>query len=234
MMRRQPPTTRSVAPKMNATTYEMRTEGWEPYDGQADQGQLPRRPRRQFFNKRTAALAAVLTCAAGFYAGVRVEKGQLSSSGTSLTFPTAATGGATAGRGTGGSGAAGARAAGGLANLFGGGGPGAGGGGGAGATFGTISSVSGKSLLVTEAGGNVVKVTLSSSTAITKSLGVKRSSLHPGDTVVIRGLQGSHRGVVATSVSDSGSSASGAGGGTRSGASSSALSSLFSSNGSGG
>jgi hypothetical protein len=118
--------------------------------------------------------------------------------------------------------------------LFGGGGPGASGAGGAGATFGTISSVSGKSLLVTETGGNVVKVTLSSSTAVTKSLGVKRSSLHPGDAVVIRGLQGSHGGMVATSVSDSGSGGAGAGGGTRSGAASSALSSLFSSNGSGG
>ena len=228
---------------MNATTYDTRADGWEPYDGQGDEGQLPRRPRRHYFNKRTAALAALLTCAAGFYAGVRVEKGQLSSSGSSLTFPTAATGGATSGatgaRGTGATGsssgakgATGVRGAGGLASLFGGGAPGAGGAGGAGATFGTISSVTGKSLLVTEAGGNVVKVTLSSSTAITKSLGVKRSSLHPGDTVVIRGLPGSHGGMVATTVSDSGSS--GAGGGARSGAASSALSSLFSSNGSGG
>lgn len=226
-MRRQPPTTRSATPKMNATTYDTRADGWEPYDGQGDEGQLPRRPRRQFFNKRTAGLAAVLTCAAGFYAGVRVEKGQLSSSSTSLTFPTTAAGGA--------KGATGGRSAGGLASLFGGGGgPGSGGAGGAGATFGTISSVSGKSLLVSEAGGNVIKVTLSSSTAITKSLGVKRSSLHPGDTVVIRGLQGSHGGMVATSVSDSGSSGTGAGGGTRSGAASSALSSLFSANGSGG
>ena len=105
--------------------------------------------------------------------------------------------------------------------------------------FGTISGVKGNTLYVTGATGNVTKVKLSSATKITKSLGVKRSSLHPGDTVVIRGLKNSKGSLVAASVSDSGASAGGfgaaGGGGSSSGGStgsaSSAVGSLFSSGG---
>ena len=84
--------------------------------------------------------------------------------------------------------------------------------------------------------GNVVKVQLSSSTKISKSLGVKRSALHPGDSVVIRGLTNSKGTMVATSVSDSGASAAGTGSArsSSSASGSSAVSSLFSSGGSGG
>jgi len=45
---------------MNTVTYDQRDEGWEPYDEQQDAERLPRRPRRQLFNKRSAALAAVI------------------------------------------------------------------------------------------------------------------------------------------------------------------------------
>ncbi|MGO9885358.1 MAG: DUF5666 domain-containing protein [Solirubrobacteraceae bacterium] len=223
---------------MDATTYDRRDEGWEPYDAPQDEQPLPRRPRRQFFNKRSAALVAVVTCAIGFYAGVSIEKGQVSNSGT-ITLPgTTGTGGAAA---TGArSGAAGTRAGGsGLAALFGGGGFAGGAAGGSGTSFGTISGVKGNTLYVTASTGNVTKVKLSSATKITKSLGVKRSSLHPGDTVVIRGLKNSGGTVVAASVSDSGAGAGGlgaAGGGSSSssgstGSGSSAVGSLFSSGG---
>ena len=235
-------------------TYTERDEGWEAYDAQPDGAQLPRRPHRQFFNKRSAALIAVITCAAGFYAGVRVEKSKVSSSGSggsSLAAAIAAARGGASGSATGGAsgsrGAAGASgAAGGIAALFARGGPG-----GRGTSFGTISSVRGDSLYVTTATGNVVKVKLSSATRVSKSLNVKRSALHPGDTVVIRGVTNAKGTVSASSVSDSGASARGglgfgaagggdgsSGGASGAGASGagagSAVSSLFSSGGSGG
>ena len=95
-------------------------------------------------------------------------------------------------------------AGGGIRALFAGGGPGGGG-----TSFGTISSVKGNSLYVTTATGNVVEVKLSSATKVSKSLNVKRSALHPGDTVVIRGVTNSKGTVSAASVSDSGASARG-------------------------
>jgi hypothetical protein len=145
----------------------------------------PGRPRRHFFNRKSAALAAVLTCAVGFYAGIHVEKGQLASPATAAT---AATTSATAG---------------GFAGRF-GGGAGAGGGASANASIGTISSVSGDTLYLTDTSGNTVKVTLSSSTKLAKSLTVSKSSLHPGDSVVVQGVKNSKGTLVATSVSDTG------------------------------
>lgn len=230
--------TRRTPPPVRTRPYERRDGRSDAYGPALDDQPLPRRPRRNYFNKRSAALVAVITCALGFYAGVRVEKGQVGSS-SSLTLPTAATGGAS-GRGstgasrTGAAGAAGSRG-GGFAALFGGGGA-AGGAGGAGASFGTIANVKGNTLYVTDATGNVTKVNLSSATKISKSLGVKRSSLHPGDTVVIRGAKNSSGTLVAASVSDSGASGAGLGAGGGGGSSgsgsagsgSSAVSSLFS------
>jgi Domain of unknown function (DUF5666) len=249
---------------MNAVTYDRRNEDWEQSEDEQDAGRMPRRPRRQLFNKRSAALAAVVACAAGFYAGVRVEKGQLNSSsstggiasalaslrsgaagargaGAASAAGGAAAGGAAAGgaagatrsgTGAGGSGAAGAGSFGGGAGAaaFAGGGFGGGS-----ASFGTVSSVKGSSIFVTDSTGNLVKVKLSSATKITKSLGVRRSSLHPGDTVVIRGLKNSNGTLTATTVSDSGNSSTGTGSSGSSGSSGrSALSSLFSSGGAGG
>ena len=47
-------------------------------------GRLPRRARRRWLTPASAGLLAVLTAAAGFYAGVRIEKGQAASAGTAL------------------------------------------------------------------------------------------------------------------------------------------------------
>ena len=48
--------------------------------------ELPRRPRRKLLSPIPAVLLVVLLVAAGFFAGVKVEKGQ-SSSSTSSGFP---------------------------------------------------------------------------------------------------------------------------------------------------
>jgi hypothetical protein len=250
---------------MNAVTYDRRDDGWDPYDeGDTREDQMPGRPRRRYATRASAALAAVVMLAVGFYAGVRVEKSKVGSSsgsgGSALASAfaararTLAGGGAAGGRtagagaasgasgasgaaagasgaaaggsgGSGGSGAAGGRA--GL--LFGGG---AGGGGGGTPSFGTVSSVNGRTLYLSDASGNTVKVKLPSSTKISKSLSVSRHSIHPGDTVVIQGVKNSSGTLVAASVSDSGSSGrsttgSSSGSGSSSSGSGSGVGSLF-------
>jgi hypothetical protein len=71
--------------------------------------------------------------------------------------------------------------------------------------------VSGNTIYLTDTSGNTVKVTLSSSTKLTKSLGVSKSSLHPGDAIVVQGVKNSGGTIVATSVSDTGARPTGTG-----------------------
>ncbi|MGZ4251147.1 MAG: DUF5666 domain-containing protein [Solirubrobacteraceae bacterium] len=203
-----------------------REEQWDDTDEETPA--LPGRPRRQFFNRWTAALLALITCAIGFYVGIRVEKNQVSSSSTAgggFTPPTglAGSGAASSTRGTS-STAGSARSSG---SGFAGGGAGFPGGafGGANASIGTISSVNGNTIYITDASGNTVKVTLSSATKIMKSLGVSKHSLRPGDSVVIRGLKNSNGKVSATTISDSGASNTGSGASGGSGSSGSSGSS---------
>ncbi len=197
---------------MGAIPYEPdREEQWD--DEQDDGFALPTRQRRQFLNRRSAALLALVTCAAGFYAGIRVEKGQLSSSSsTTGAFTPPALGGSstrsptsTSGSRSGTSGSRSSTPSGipGGASGF----PGALGGGNA--SIGTISSVDRNTIYITDSSGNTVKVTLSSATKITKSLGVGERSLHPGDSVVISGLKKKSGVLAAASISDSGASSSG-------------------------
>jgi len=185
---------------MSTIPYETQTQDWNP---EQEQVATPGRPRRRFFNRKSAALAAAITCAAGFYAGVGVEKSQLASAATTTTASAAQAGATSQGStGTG----AGARA----------GFPGAARGG-ANASIGTVSSVNGKTIYLTDTTGNTVKVTLSSATKITKSESVSKASVRPGDAVVIQGAKSSSGTITATSVSDSGASATRSGSATTSG-----------------
>jgi hypothetical protein len=161
--------------------------------------------RRRFFTRKTAALGVVVACAAGFLAGIEIEKSQVSGTASAATVPAGNAGSAATGTG--------ARSGFGLS----GGGPGGGGG----ASFGTVSSVDGNTIYLTEASGNTVKVTLSSATKITKSQSTSKSSLHPGDALVVQGATGKNGTLAATSVSDSGARASLPGGGAGSGGSTS-------------
>jgi hypothetical protein len=211
---------------------------------------LPPRRRRRLLTPGSATAAALLTAAIGFYAGVRVEKGQLPASSS------AATGLATGGRRTGGFAA---RAAAGRSSAFAGalglfgargatGGTTGGAGAGAGAAFGTVASVTGTSVDLAEASGNTIKVTLSGATRVTKSESVSRHSIRPGDTLIVQGVPGANGSIVAASVSDSGDrtgtggtpgggvptgsgGGSAAGGGSSSGAGSSGVGALFSGGG---
>ena len=214
---------------MSAIPYEQDREE-RGDDEQDDSFALPTRQRRQFLNRRSAALLALITCAAGFYAGIRVEKGQLStSSSTTRGFTPPALGTSSSRSSTGSSGSRSS-----TTNGFPGGAggfPGAPGGGNA--SIGTVSSVDGNTIYLTDTSGNTVKVTLSSATKITKSLGVSKRSVHPGDSVVISGLKNKSGTLSATSISDSGASSSSssagssASGSSATGGGSSAVNSLF-------
>jgi hypothetical protein len=218
----------------------------EPYDDYDDDfgtdASLPGRPRRVLVNRYSAGLAAVLIGAACFYAGVRVEKSQVSSrsstgtGGTGAFAALASRFGAAAGSGSSATARSGGAAAGRFGGAAGAGGfagfAGAGAGGG---TAGTISTIDGDTLYLTESSGNTVKVKLSSATTLTKTVSVAKKSLFPGDTVSVTGATKGGT-VTATAVADSGSSSAatsstsgttGASSSSSTGSGASGLSSLF-------
>jgi hypothetical protein len=227
---------------MSTVSYDAAERDW---DTEEPAQPLPRRPRRQFFNRKSAALVALITCAAGFYAGVRVEKGQVSGSSTALRLPGAATAAArTGGSRTGAAGATGATRSGAAGAARTGGFPGFAGGAGGGfaggnASVGTVASVSGSTIVLTETSGNTVKVRLSPSTKITKNQSVSRHAVRPGDTIIVEGAPNAKGTTVAASVTDSGagstgsssSSSGGSSSGSSSGTSGGGVGSLFSSGG---
>jgi hypothetical protein len=197
-------------------------------DGDLDdefEDELPPRPRIKFLTPWTAALIALILGGVGFYVGVRVEKSKTTTASTgasALTRAFSSTGGAASK--TGGSSS--------FASRFGGAGGLPGAAGGAGATIGSISSVNRNTIYVATTSGNTVKVKLSGATTITKSEGVSKKKLFPGDEVVISGAQGSKGTVAATSVTDSGarSTSTSSAGSTSTGSgtsASSAIKSLF-------
>jgi hypothetical protein len=178
---------------MTDVTYTDTAEPWtEPDDNEfADFG----RKRGRFFNAKSALRLAVILGLAGFYAGIRVEKGDVTgssgSTGSRLTAATAKGGSTTGARPSFGSGGAGG---------FGGAG-GLGGG-----TTGTVTSVSGKTIYVKGSSGDTVAVKLLPTTTVTKSESVGKGSVHPGDTVAITGSTASNGTLKATAVTDSGDS----------------------------
>jgi hypothetical protein len=148
-------------------------------------------------------LMLILFAACGFVGGVLVQKGQQSGGASVAGSSFAGRFGGVGAGATGVSGTSGGAAAR-FRGLFGGGG---------GATIGTVSSIDGKTLYVTETSGNTVAVLTTSTSKITKSESVHAGSIHPGDSVVVEGIAGSEGTITASSVSDSGDSGtSGAGG----------------------
>jgi Domain of unknown function (DUF5666) len=227
------------------------TDGLEDEDGGEDR--MPRRPRRRLLTRWSALLLAAMMCAIGFYVGVRVEKGHIASSPTTIgaggfaARAGAAAGGTTSGSSPGASAAAGSGAGATGASATGTGATGARGGsaaaatgaggfaahfGGGDATFGTVASLDGKTLTLTEASGDTVKVKLSSATKISKTESAKRKQIHPGDTITVSGVTGKQGTVSAATVTDSGATTTGSssstGSGSTGGAGGSSVSSLFS------
>jgi hypothetical protein len=154
------------------------------------------------------ALLAVLLIACGFIGGVLVQKGQggtASPGGGASGFPSlsALKGSlpASAPAGTSSSGGSGAQ---GGARAF----PGIGGAGSGSVTTGEVAYVRGNTLYVTDSQGNTVKVSAAAGSKVTKTVGTKASSIHPGATVVVLGSKAKNGSISASSISVS-SAASG-------------------------
>jgi hypothetical protein len=164
--------------------------------------------RRKGVPRTTAILGVGLLAAATFLAGIEAQKqwGGSSSSSSGLGARAAAFGAGTRAAGANG----GAQPA-----------PGAGGffrRGGGGLTTGKVKLVQGSTIYVTTTDGNTVKVSVPSSTSITKSVTTKLSGIHPGDSVTAIGTTSSDGVIKATSVRLGDTGFGGFGGGRRAGA----------------
>ena len=166
--------------------------------------------RRKGVPRATAILGVGLLAAATFLAGIEAQKQWGGSSSSGGLGARGAAFGAGAGTGTTGAngGTQGARGTGG--GFF--------GRGGGGFTAGTVKLVQGSTIYVTTTNGNVVKVSVPSSTAITKSVTTKLSGVHPGDTVTAIGTTSSDGVLKATSLRLGDTGFPGGGSGRRAGA----------------
>jgi hypothetical protein len=151
-----------------------------------------------------AALVTILLVAGGFWGGAALEKhhsgGSSASAASSLAARFRGLGGGTTG--TTGTSTTGTTGRSGAAGGFGGfGGFGGAGGASTAAATGTLSVVDGKTLYILTTTGSLVKVTLGTSTTITRSATTQAVDLRPGDTVVVQGTTAKNGDVAATSVS---------------------------------
>jgi hypothetical protein len=163
---------------------------YDDVDGD-DEPEFRPRPRRRA-HALTFVLGAALLVAAGFYGGVLVQKHQ---GGTSNASASTLAGRFGAGAGGAATGATGAAGTGGGGARFGGGAGGAGGG-----VAGTVKFVDGANVYVTDTNGNVVKVTTSGSSQLSKTDPATLKDVAPGDVVIVRGTQNSNGSYTATSV----------------------------------
>jgi hypothetical protein len=173
--------------------YEPPEDEQDQWEEEADALELPARSRRRLLTPIPLALLGVLLIAAGFIAGVQVQKGETSSGSA---------GGASAGLASrfaalrGGTSSTSKTSAGTAAGGF----PGLG----AGAsrpTSGTVAYLAGNTLYVTNSEGNTVKVNTSPKTSVTKTVTTKIKGIYPGETVTVTGATGANGSVNAESVS---------------------------------
>ncbi len=164
-------------------------DDWEPVEDD-DEGTLPRRPRRRLVTPASAAFAAVLIAALGFFGGVQVQKGQGDDGG----------GGATNASQTG---LAAARAGGGAGF----GGRGGGGSGQGPAAVGSVANKHGSTLYVKDSDGNTVRVKTTSHSKINRTASTTSGAIHPGDTVIVQGKKSSGGTITATQINATASGA---------------------------
>jgi hypothetical protein len=170
------------------------------------QDQLPGRPRRRLLTALTVPLLGLLLAAGGFLAGIEVEKGHGSGSATGGLASSA---GGARGSVSGFPGAAGVGARSGRLPGGGSGFPAGGfGGAGAGGTTGTISSISGRTIVLKTTSGSSITVTLTSATSLKKQQRVGHNAIRPGDTITVAGIAGKGGSIKASSISDVGASSS--------------------------
>ena len=126
-------------------------------------------------------LLVLLIAGGGIWGGAALQRSQGSTSGSS-SIASAFASRLAAGRG---SGTSGARGFGGASSA---------------AATGTVTEVKGSTLYVTNASGNLVEVTLTPSTTVTRNAKTTLSGLAPGDTVVVQGTTSKGGTVTAASV----------------------------------
>ncbi len=162
----------------------------------------PARPRRKLVTPLTAGLCGVLVAAAGFVAGVQVQKGTESGAASGAT---AARGGLAGAGGGGAGGAAGARggatadAAGGAQQDV--------------PTFGTVANKKGATLYVKDADGTTVRVKTNAQSKVTRNAAASPKGIYPGDSVVVQGTKDRSGNLVATQITATSKTAAAAGGG---------------------
>jgi hypothetical protein len=137
--------------------------------------------RRRKLPRVTLALCVAIVGAGAFIGGAEAQKHLGSSPSSGTTGGAAASGFAARFRG-----AAGGR----TANAFGGG-----------ATIGSVTAIKGSTLYVTDTSGNVVKVSTSAASQVSKTTTGTVKDIRPGDTVVVRGTQGKNGTIAASSIS---------------------------------
>ena len=130
----------------------------------------------------TVVMLALLIAAGGIWGGAALQRGEGTSSGSSSLSSLASL---FRGAGSTGAGSSGRSGAGGFGA----------------AAVGTVTEVSGSTLYVTNASGDLVKVTVGPSTAVNRNAKSSLSALQVGDTVVVEGSKASNGSVTATSVS---------------------------------
>jgi hypothetical protein len=179
-------------------TDDARTDDdWEPA---IDDDLPPARSRRKLVTPLTVGLCGVLIAAAGFIAGVQVQKGSQSDNASGS-----------------GAGAGGLRA--GFGGAGGGGAAGAGGAAGTGAqaqnapTFGTVANKKGATLYVKDADGTTVRVKTNAQSKVTRNAAASAKGIYPGDTVVVQGTKDKSGNLVATQISATSKTAAASGGG---------------------
>ena len=169
--------------------------GDEPDDDIAAELEALALRRRRKLPRVTLALAVALVGAGAFIGGAEAQKHL----GSTPAASSSGTGAALASR------FRGANATTGRQGTF-----AAGGGGG---TFGTVTAIKGSTLYVTDSSGNVVKVSTSAASQVTKTTAGTVKDIKPGDTVVVRGSQGKNGTIAADSISLGGAGAVTFGGG---------------------
>jgi hypothetical protein len=146
--------------------------------------------RRRKLPMLTAALVLGVVAGGAFVGGVEAQK-HLGSSGASANSGGASSFAARFGRGGAGAAATGA------GNF----------------TAGTVTAIKGSTLYITDASGNIVKVSTSAGSQVSKSVTGKVTDIRPGDTVVVRGTTGTNGTIAAESITLGGGGVVGGGGG---------------------
>jgi hypothetical protein len=162
--------------------------GEPPWDDSvADDDEWPDRgPRKGIrMSVPTVVLVALLIAAGGIWGGAALQRSHGTTSGSSAAASSLASLFRGAGS-TGAGGLAGARGAFGAAAT------------------GTVTEVEGSTLYVTNASGDLVKVTVGPSVTVTRNAKSSLASLQVGDTVVVQGTKASNGSVTASSVSATG------------------------------